>query len=74
MHPFKLKWHFEFSQSLVYEFIIVFENVMVSNTTKVLTTKSKHSHLGKEVLFIYSFPGYIADVGPVLASEDSGIP
>lgn len=34
-------------------------------------TKWKHSHLGKEVLFIYSFPGYIADVG---ASEDTGIP
>lgn len=46
----------------------------MSNTTKILMTQPKHSHLGKEVLFICSFPGHVADVGPVLAAEDAGIP
>lgn len=73
MHPFKFKWHFKIPQSLVYEFIIVFENVMMSNTTKILMIKPKHSPLGKKALFIYSFSGYIVDVGPVLASEHSGV-
>lgn len=60
--------------SLVYEFIIVFESGMMSYSTKILMTKLNHSHSGKEAVFIYTFPGYLADVGPVLASEDSGIP
>lgn len=46
----------------------------MSNITKISMTKPKHSDLGKEVLFIQSFPGYIADVDPELAPEDAGIP
>lgn len=60
--------------SLVYEFIIVFENGIVPNSTKILMTKPNHSHSGKEAVVFYTFPGYLADVGPVLVSEDSGTP
>lgn len=47
---------------------------MMLNSTKILMTKPNHSHSGKEAVFIYTFSGYLADGGPVLASEDSGIP
>lgn len=49
-------------------------HLKVSNTTKILMTKSKHSHFSREVLFIYGFPGYPADVGPVLIPKDAGVP
>lgn len=60
--------------SLVYDFIIAFENGMVSNSTKILMTKPNHTQCQKEAVFIYTFPCYLADVDPVLASEDSDIP